>query len=172
MLPSLTRTLATAFLALTAAGCSGAQDAPAGDASDTPAVADVAASGTAGVIEARQDNFEQMKDANDALKREAEADSPDPAVFRENAAILVGLTANIAGGFPEGSGPQEGVETDALPEIWQNKAEFEARATALQDVLQRFTTMAAGNDMAATIAGVAEVGAACRDCHEQFRKRD
>ena len=126
----------------------------------------------ASVIEARQDNFEQMKEANDAIKREAEADSPDPAVFRENAAILIERAAKITGGFPEGSGPGSGVETDALPAIWQNNPSFLARASKMQEVLEQFSLTAAGDDVSATVAAVTLVGDTCKECHQEFRKRD
>lgn len=153
----LEKVLAVVLLATAVAGCSGATEPD---------------NAVAGVIAARQENFKQMKEANDAIKREAEADNPDPAVFRANAAILIERAANITSGFPENSGPQAGVETDALPQIWQNKAQFEARATALQEVLQQFSATAAGDDVNATVAAVALVGDTCRECHEEFRKRD
>ncbi len=130
------------------------------------------ASVMASVIEARQENFEQMKEANDAIKREAEADSPDPAVFRANAAILIERAANIPSGFPQGSGPESGVETDALPAIWQNSEGFAARAGNMQDSLRQFGEAASGEDISATIAAVKLVGDTCRECHEEFRKRD
>lgn len=161
MLPRMPRTLIVALFAAALAGCTGAEDTP-NNASDQ----------IVGVIEARQANFKAMKEANDALKREVEADSPDPAVFRANAGVLINHAANIAGGFPAGSGPEAGVETEALPAIWERKAQFDARARTLQDVLQQFSVTAAGSDMAATVAGVAQVGDACRECHEEFRKRD
>lgn len=157
MFRRLPKSLVVALFAATVVGCSGAPEPE---------------SEVASVIAARQENFKQMKEANDAMKREAEADSPDPAVFRENAAILIERAANIASGFPENSGPQAGVETDALAEIWQRKAQFEARAMTMQVVLEQFSATAAGNDVSATVAAVTLVGDTCRECHEEFRQRD
>jgi cytochrome c556 len=149
--------LSLALLIAAIVGCSSAQ-APATQEAE--------------VVEARQENFKQMKAANDAIKKEAEETSPDPAVFRQNAAILIEHAAKITGGFPEGSGPEAGVETDALPAIWQRSAEFHAKANKMQQVLQQFSARATGNDIHATVAGVKLVGDACRECHQQFRQQD
>ncbi len=70
--------------------------------------------------------------------------------------------------FPSGSG--EG-ETRAKPEIWQNRAKFEAAAKALQSTTKELASVAETGDMAAVGAQLNKVGEACGGCHKPFRKK-
>lgn len=60
--------------------------------------------------------------------------------------------------------------TDAKPEIWENWDEFEQYAKDLQNASDKLAEVAAGGDMAAVGAQLKEVGGACKQCHEDFRK--
>lgn len=71
--------------------------------------------------------------------------------------------------FPPGSGAEAGVKTGALPAIWQNKAEFDAKAKALQE---QSAKLVAANDQAAVKAQFGNVGKACGGCHETFRSKE
>lgn len=66
--------------------------------------------------------------------------------------------------FPEGSQP----DGKALPSIWENKADFEARATKLsQDAAAAAAT--AENGLDALKASFGPIGAACQSCHQLYR---
>src|SRR5262245_2223301 len=67
------------------------------------------------------------------------------------------------------SPPPRGAETGALPKIWQNKPDFEAKATAFGKAV------ADNRDESKTLDGLrvafANVTKACGDCHENYRRR-
>lgn len=68
--------------------------------------------------------------------------------------------------FPPGS--QEG-KTDALPAIWERKADFDARAAKLgQDAA---AAQAAVTDQASLQAAIQRVGQNCGGCHESYRRK-
>lgn len=122
-------------------------------------------------ITARQANFEAIKEANDAMKAEAEAEAPDLALFQAEAATLLGHVEDIGKLFPEGSGPEAGIETEALAVIWENPTEFAKAAERMTEVAGQFLTIARGGDIDEIRAGLGELGETCRACHQQFRQK-
>jgi cytochrome c556 len=76
---------------------------------------------------------------------------------------------SIAGLFPDGS---EGPDSRALPAIWANKADFEAKANAFGDSAARLAELAkAGNTVGfATQAPV--VAGGCNSCHSLYRAEE
>lgn len=77
---------------------------------------------------------------------------------------------DLPGLYIEGSQPAEGIDTEALPAIWEKSAEF-------AEDFGKFQLAATGLD-AAVAGGQANVGAAlgklgetCKDCHDDFRKK-
>jgi cytochrome c556 len=69
--------------------------------------------------------------------------------------------------FPEDS--QKG-KTNALPVIWERKADFEARAAKLeQDARSAQTGI---TDPASVQAALQRVGQNCGGCHETYRKKE
>jgi len=75
--------------------------------------------------------------------------------------------------FPEGSGPELGIETLAKPEIWQNWADFEAAADDFEAVSDELATVMGDPDAtpAERSAQVKATMASCNSCHARFRKR-
>lgn len=66
--------------------------------------------------------------------------------------------------FPAGS--DQG-KTDALPKIWQDKADFDKRFTELAAAAK---VAGGASDAAAFKAGFMKVGANCTSCHNVYRK--
>jgi cytochrome c556 len=71
--------------------------------------------------------------------------------------------------FPEGSGAGPGIETRALPAIWQNRQAFEATAASLNTAATQLLQLAQANQEAAFRAAFPAVGQACGACHTTFR---
>ena len=69
--------------------------------------------------------------------------------------------------FPAGS--QQG-KTDALPVIWERKADFDARASKLQQDAKAAQTGI--TDQASLQPVVQRVGQNCGGCHETYRRKD
>jgi cytochrome c556 len=87
-----------------------------------------------------------------------------PAADRMNA-----LAQEIPNWFPAGSGPQDGVETDALETVWTNPEGFAAAQQRLVETTAELQQLAAAGDAAALEAHVKVVGASCGGCHDDFR---
>jgi len=69
--------------------------------------------------------------------------------------------------FPASS--QQG-RTDALPTIWERKADFDARAVKLGQDAQ--AAQAAITDQAGLQAAIQRVGQNCGGCHEAYRRKE
>jgi len=142
-------------------------------AATLPALALAAAPASApspqAAIAARQAGFKKMGAAMKALKAQLEAGAPAKDVMA-NAAHTIALTApQQATLFPAGSGTSAGVKTDALPNIWTDRANFDALMVRLAAETGKLQAVATGGDVAAIAAQAKATGAACAACHRQFR---
>lgn len=73
---------------------------------------------------------------------------------------------SIAGLFPEGSG---GPDSRALPALWENKADFVARADAFGDSAARLKALSDAGDSAGFAAQAKIVEQGCNSCHGLYR---
>jgi cytochrome c556 len=62
-------------------------------------------------------------------------------------------------------------DSAALPAIWENMADFEAKHAALLEAVTALQSTA-GTDLAAVQAGLGAVGQACGACHQTYRARE
>lgn len=161
-----------AVLMLTACGDSGGSDA-APEASSEAASAQLPNGMTIKEqIEARQGQLEKVGDAFKAIVDQLKADSPDIAIIQEAAAVVPEATQGMADWFPEGSGPESGVETDALPAIWENMTDFQEKVVNMQEAAATLNTAAQGGDMAAIGEAFKNTGGTCKACHDDYRLDD
>lgn len=122
-------------------------------------------------IEARQKNLKDlgaaMKTAGDQLKSSA------PALEQIRPAVQTIKThaADLANWFPQSTGPEAGIETEALARIWEDPAGFQAAHQRLVDESNKLSDMATGDDLAAIGAQASAVGGACKNCHDNFRQK-
>lgn len=123
-------------------------------------------------IKARQDNFKAMGRSMKMIGDELRKDTPAFAAIRRETAALEKAGARVARFFPKGTGPETGVETDALPVIWQKPAEFSAAAAGLNRATKGLRAAAAGTDVAKVRAAMGATAGACKACHEKFRLDD
>ena len=94
------------------------------------------------------------------------------AAIQAAAASVPAETADMADWFPEGSGPASGVETDALPAIWENKADFDSKVDDFQAAAATLASTAAAGDIAAITSAFQATGATCKACHQTYRADD
>lgn len=121
----------------------------------------------AAVIKERKEAFKAMGDAakptGAMLKGEADFDlaaiKNAIKVYQEKAAILPKL-------FPDDS--KEGEKTEALPVIWENKADFEGRFAKLAEMAKAAETSITDADTFA--AEWPKVMGNCGGCHKKYRK--
>jgi cytochrome c556 len=80
--------------------------------------------------------------------------------------------AVLAGMIPEGFIPNSIVKgSAALPAIWTNMSDFEAKAKALQDGAQGLADAAASGGFEGAKGMVAAVRQTCGGCHRTYRQR-
>lgn len=121
------------------------------------------------IISARQTNFKQMGRAFKAINDQLKQSVPDIATIRANAQILAQSSGQIQSGFPRSTGPEAGVQTAALPLIWQRGRDFQSHANQLVTATRNLQRVAPGNDIYAIKAAVAGVGGACKGCHDTYK---
>lgn len=93
-----------------------------------------------------------------------------PAV-RNTSAVLAALASRTKTWFPAGSGPQNGVKTDALAAAWTNRAELDRQADRFSAAANSLAAAAELGDVDRIRAAVRATGESCKSCHDQFRKR-
>lgn len=76
---------------------------------------------------------------------------------------------SIAGLFPDGSNAPD---SRALPAIWVNKADFEAKAKAFGDSSARLAELAKAGDTAGFAAQAKLVAGGCNSCHSLYRAEE
>jgi cytochrome c556 len=95
----------------------------------------------------------------------ARGESTDIASVPEKAQQAAAAVRRIPSLFPPGSGREAVPTTRAKPEIWSQRAEFEATAAKLAEETDRLGEIAKGGNLDAVKAQVAAVGQACAGCH-------
>ena len=91
-----------------------------------------------------------------------------------NALALMGkvLTANLQQLFPEGTAKDAGLDTRALPAVWEKWSDFEKTAARFEQESAKLAEVAQSGDMAAIGQQVGVLGKeACGACHETFREK-
>ena len=69
---------------------------------------------------------------------------------------------------------ESGVETEALPVIWEEPEKFQGKIDNLMARAEDLQRIAADSDSdaAAVKGGIAKLGGACGSCHDDFRVKD
>jgi cytochrome c556 len=122
------------------------------------------------VMHERHEGMETIGKAFKALHREFDSSSPFVPTVRSSSAQIASLARQASNWFPAGTGPEVG-KTGAKPEIWQpqNKADFAGKLAAFQRAAATFNAAAASGDMNAAKARYADLGGACKACHDKYR---
>ena len=94
----------------------------------------------------------------------------DVKPFSDGAKGLASSAKVIPSMFPPGTEKANG--TKALPAIWSDKADFEAKSKALQEAAEKLVTLAEANDTAGFATQFTVVGRSCGACHRQYKAKD
>ncbi len=84
-----------------------------------------------------------------------------------NARAIRELLTLIPDLFPEGT---DTGKTNALPDIWTDRAKFDELADAMNGPADEMVAAAETNDMATIGEALGKLGKACGNCHKPFRK--
>jgi cytochrome c556 len=120
------------------------------------------------VMHERHEGMETIGKNFKVLRRQLEGSSPNMSAVRTSAATIAGLSQKASRWFPIGTGPELG-KTGAKSEIWQNQQDFTAKLSTFQQAARAFNATARGNDVSAIKARFADLGGACKACHDKYR---
>jgi cytochrome c556 len=101
----------------------------------------------------------------DAMAQDKKPFNKDEAA--RNADLVAMLSSVPKGFFGEGTDK----DTKARPEIWTKRSDFDAKMDKMVNEAGRLPAVARGGDMAAFKKQVADVGAACKACHDDYRAK-
>ena len=133
------------------------------------AASDSAAFSAQDVIQARQSGFKKMGAAMKTISEQLKTDAPDLAKITAAAGAIGAGAHEQPDWFPAGSGPESGLETDALPHIWQDTSKFAALSRQLGVESGNFATAVANKDVAAIRTQFKVLAEVCSSCHKSFR---
>ena len=155
----LTTLLGASLVSLLVVGCGGGGTASA-PAEDTPESA---------AFQYRRSVMQSIAYKVGQARGMAQGEIPvDAAAFTKHASDV----ATLAGMITEGFIPNSAVEgSAALPEVWTNMADFQAKAMDLQTAAQSLATAAQQNGFEAAKGMVQAVGQTCGGCHRPYRRR-
>jgi cytochrome c556 len=132
------------------------------------AVPSVSGPEAAKVMNARHEGMETIGKDFKALHREFDSASPNLALVRTAAGQIAGLSREASGWFPAGTGPDVG-KTGAKPEIWKDPHDFAGKLSAFQRAATALNATTTRNDVAAMKTRYADLGGACKACHDKYR---
>jgi len=110
-----------------------------------------------------------MKQMGHIAKDFKTAGSDDTAKLAADADKLSDLGHDIAAMFPVGT--EEANETEALPYVWSNRADFEAQSARFAADTVKLAQLGHGSDPVAFTAQWAVVANECGACHRSFKHR-
>jgi cytochrome c556 len=123
------------------------------------------------VMKVRHDGMEQIGKDTKAIVRELKGGSPNLGIVRGSASDIDKLAQKAAGWFPLGTGPDV-AKTRAKPEIWQNAQDFSSKLRNLQVAARAFDAAARSGNVGAINARFADLGGACKACHDKYRAEE
>lgn len=91
----------------------------------------------------------------------------DAAAAAANAELVATMSKLPFAGFGEGTNTGD---TRAKPEIWSNRAKFDAGAAKMQEELAKLNVAAKGGNLDAIKTAFGAAGQTCKACHDDFRK--
>lgn len=138
-------------------------------AASAAAAAQLPRQDAAGTIRVRQANYKQMAGAMKGIRDQLRASRPALPLIRRSSAVIAGHAVNVLRWFPRGTGPEAGVRTRALPQIWTDQASFTRRGAALVVAARNLDAAARAGDAARVRAALPAVASACGACHDDFR---
>ena len=118
-----------------------------------------------GVVKERMDMMEAMAKRMKAIRERI--DARDLAAIKGEAEVIASHAPHLVHLFPPGSTQKP---TDAKKAIWQNWADFERKAAALEAESKKLMN-ASPDDLNALSVQFRAVSEACGGCHEKYRTK-
>ncbi|HEX8307392.1 MAG TPA: cytochrome c [Allosphingosinicella sp.] len=131
--------------------------------------AGAASTHTAGLIEGRKAMMHMAASLTFGSVMPAARDGADVKRQESAAEGLANFGHSIASLFPDGS---DGPGSRALPAVWTDKADFQARSKAFGDASARLGELAKAGDTAGFAAQAKVVAGGCGSCHSLYRAEE
>lgn len=160
---TISRSLVTGGLCLMAAACG---------SPETPPVLTPEQQELAQQVEARQSHFQDLGAAFKAINDEIKAGRPASTTTTFSIDSVVRYAPQVRTWFPEGTGPELGVETEAKAAIWEQPEEFEAALADFERAVEDLATAKQSGEPEAIKAAFMKTGGTCKSCHDKFREED
>lgn len=90
------------------------------------------------------------------------------AVVQRNAGFLDNLSRMAWDGFDAST---KGEKSRAMPAVFDNKTQFDAAASRLENEASKLASMSSGGNETAVKAQILAVGKVCGACHQDFRAK-
>ncbi len=144
------------------------------DEADAGAGAEKLANGmtVAEQIKARQEGYKSIGGAFKTIREEIKKDEMDMAALETAAATLSDKAGAMETWFPEGTGPDAGVKTEALATIWEDPDGFEGAIGRFKAATAEFETAVKAANLETVRGAPALLGGACKNCHDNYRLDD
>ncbi|WP_426051046.1 cytochrome c [Brevundimonas sp. SL161] len=121
------------------------------------------------IVAARQASLMMSGVTMGSIKAGLDAGAPAQSMGFSSGALTRWATA-LPNMFPAGTGSDTlGAATKARPEIWTDRAGFEARADDYAAAAARLQELIAAGDAAGAQAQFMVVRASCQSCHDTYR---
>ena len=120
-------------------------------------------------VDYRQAALTLMGNHMKRIKAQLDVSKPNLDVVRGSAALVNTLKTLPFEAFIPGSGTVG--DSAARPEIWTDRERFDRLAREMQEAVGRLDAAARAGDVAAIRTAFGETGKACKNCHEDFRKK-
>ncbi len=120
-------------------------------------------------VDYRQAALTLMGNHMKRIKSQLDASRPNLDLIRDSAALVNTLKALPFEAFPPGSG--KAGDTAARPEIWTDREHFDRLAREMQAAAGRLDAAARAGSIVAIRTAFGETGKACKNCHEDFKKK-
>jgi len=103
------------------------------------------------------------------IKGQLDYSKPDLEVIRASAALLDTLKTLPYEAFVEGTADVG--DSAAKPEIWTEPERFKKLAGEMQDRVTKLNDAARSGEVAAIRTAFGEAGKACKNCHDDYRRK-
>ena len=123
------------------------------------------------IMSERHDNFEKIGGSFRTIREQLRGDR-DVAEVTAAAETINELAPQVATWFPAGTGPETGIETRALANIWEDQEGFNAAAERLVTQAGNMLEAAQSGDLDNVAGMVRNLGGACGGCHDNFRAEE
>jgi len=120
-------------------------------------------------VEYRQSAFTLMGNHMGRIKGQLDYGRPNLELIRSSAALVDVLKTLPFEAFVEGSADVG--DTAAKPEIWTERDKFDKLAKAMQDKVTQLNVVARSGDINAIRAAFGDTGKACKNCHDDYKKK-